>query len=140
MLSKHNFMVESHETAGNKGNAKLALASLLATVGVAFARSSESAAQNAQPATEEVKLANAEEATVFASLPRNVQAEIRAAYAKCMAEVEEFAEDASGGDPAMKQVLYDDGVDDCDSIRNSDIRIKKAEQNIEERTARITSG
>ena len=140
MLSKHNFMAESHETTGNKGNAKLALASLLATVGVAFAGSSESAAQNAQPATEEVKLAKAEETAAFASLPRNVQAEIRAAYAKCMAEVEEFAEDASGGDPAMKQVLYDDGTESCNDMRNSRLRSAKAQQNIEERTARITSG
>ncbi len=133
-------MAANCETAGGKGGIKLALGSLLAAVGMSLSGCAESNAQDTKPAAKEVKLANAQEATAFASLPRQVQSEIRAAYAKCMGEINEFAEDASGGDADMKQVLYDDGANDCDSIRNSDIGIAKSKQNMDERTARITSG
>jgi len=140
MLSKYNFMAENRETACGKGSIKLALGSLLAAVGLSLSGCAESNAQDTKSAAKEVKLAASQEATAFASLPRQIQSEIRAAYDKCMGEINEFAEDASGGDAEMKQVLYDDGVDDCDSMRNSRIGIAKSNQNIEERTARITSG
>jgi len=133
-------MAENCETAGGKAGIKLALGPLLAAVGLSLSGCGESNAQDIKPMAKEVKLANAQEATAFASLPRQIQSEIRAAYDKCMGEVNEFAEDASGGDPEMKQVLYDDGTDDCDSIRNSEIRSAKAYRDMDELTARITSG
>ena len=139
MLLKDNIMAENCETAGGKGNIKLALGSLLAAVGLSLSGCGESNAQDIKPAAKEVKLANAQEATAFASLPRQVQSEIRAAYDKCMGEVDDFAKDGNEGDPEAYRIEFEDGQDDCDSMRNSRIRIKKADQDMDNITREITS-
>ncbi len=83
-------------------------------------------------------LASADEAKAFASLSADVQKHIRAEFNECMADVEEFANEEPN--EKIMQIAFESGADDCDSIRNSQIRTAVAQKSIEETTKSITSG
>jgi len=139
MIHISNIMAERRETASGKGSFKLALGTLLASVGMSLSGCGESSAQASQSPEATLQLASADEAKVFASLSADVQKEIRVAFKQCMAEVEEFARDVSDNDQDIYKITLEDGQDDCDGQRNSRIRIAKAEQDIEDLTRSITS-
>jgi len=143
MITKYNIMAECKESGNGKGNFKLALGALLATVGMGLANCNKSSAAEEQaktPPAKELVLANADEAKDFATLSLEVQNSIRGKYDECIEDVKDFSKEGSGGSKEVEQILFDDGADDCDGMRKSHIRTAVAQKSIEETTRSITSG
>jgi len=139
MITKYHIMTECKESGIGKNGFKLALGTLLATVGMSLSGCNKGAAAETQaPAAKEMKLASADEAKIFSTLSADVQAHIRAEFDECMADVEEFANEETN--PKFREIAFNSGADDCDGQRESRIGSAKAKQNMEELTRRITSG
>ena len=143
MITKYHIMAERQESGIGRNGFKLALTTLLATVGVSLASCNKSAAaeQQAQnPPVKEMLLASADEAKDFATLPLLIRQQIRDEFDECMADVEDFARDGNENDPEGYQIEFEDGADDCDGQRKNLIRSARAKQDMENITRSITSG
>jgi hypothetical protein len=141
MVTKYHIMAECKESGIGKNGFKLALTTLLATVGVGLASCNKSTAaeQQAQnPPAKELVLASADEAKTFSTLSIEVQRKIRAEFDKCMADVEDFANEETN--PKFREIAFNSGADDCDGQRENLIRSARAKQDMDDLTRSITSG
>ncbi|PHS23563.1 MAG: hypothetical protein COA84_10955 [Robiginitomaculum sp.] len=112
-----------------------------AAIGLGTAGCSAGNAQETKaPEAKEMKLASADEAKAFASLSQNIQQTIRSKYNACIDGVRSFAKDGSGGSKEVEQILFEDGVDDCDDMRKNRIGSAVAKTHMEDLTRSITSG
>ena len=118
----------------------LSAAGILIASGCAEAKETAKTPTNTSEAKNEMVLAKAEKAKAFATLSADVQKHIRAEFDECMADVEDLATGVAGDDKTIYQIVFDDGADDCDSIRNSLIRTAVADKGIDDITKSITSG